>query len=171
MKKLFLLLGVALLATTPMYAQELSQKKTTSNQTTNLSKAVKKEAKKLAKEGWRVVNGLPSLEMQLKRYYEAYMALDDNLLPKYIFGNATSRGAGYNMAKFSALAWAQQDLARQIESQRRAISASDAAAVFEIVDVNIGKTTPIMECYRILKNKEVEVCIRLAYNVKYAKKR
>ena len=170
MKKLFLLLGVALLATTPMYAQELSQKKTTSNQTTNLSKAVKKEAKKLAKEGWRVVNGLPSLEMQLKRCYEEYMELDDNLLPKYIFGNATSRGSGYNIAKFSALAFAECDLARQIESQR-AISASDAAAVFEIVDVNIGKTTPIMEYYRILKNKDVEVCIRLAYNVKYAEKR
>ena len=133
MKKLFLLLGVALLATTPMSAQEQPSQKDInkeakamlkmSNQQLNekASKSAKKEAKKLAKEGWVVAPGHLPLEKQLDRSYQMQYQYSEDLFPKYIIGDAMSVGEVYDAAKNQALELAILNLASNIEKNITAL--------------------------------------------------
>lgn len=199
MKKLFLLLGVALLATTPMYAQEeLSQKEINkeakamlklSNQQLNekASKSAKKEAKKLAKEGWVVAPGHLPLEKQLDRSYQMQYQYSEDLFPKYIIGDAMSVGEVYDAAKNQALELAILNLASNIEKnitalidnrvangqlgQGEAVSlAQTVNGSKNIISKKIQRTVPIVECYRTLGNKNVEVRVVIFYNANAAKK-
>ncbi len=199
MKKLFLLLGVALLATIPMYAQEeLSQKEINkeakamlklSNSQLNekASKSAKKEAKKLAKEGWKVAAGHLPLEKQLDRSYQMQYQYDEDLFPKYIIGDAMSTGEVYDAAKNQALELAILNLASNIEKnitalidnrvangqlgQGEAVSlAQTVNGSKNIISKKIQRTVPIVECYRTLSNKNVEVRVVIFYNAKAAKK-
>lgn len=199
MKKLFLLLGVALLATTPMSAQEQPSQKDInkeakamlkmSNQQLNekASKAAKKEAKKLAKEGWTVAAGHLPLEKQLDRSYQLQYQYGEDLSPKYIHGDAMSTGENYDAAKNQALELAILNLASTIEKNITALIDNRVAngqlgkgeAVSLTQTVNGSKNiiskrlqglVPVVECYRTLSNKNVEVRVLVFYNANTAKK-
>lgn len=146
-----------------------------------VDKTTRKEAKRLAKEGWVVAPGALPLEKQLERSYLMEYEYNANLYPKYIMANAQSIAENYDAAKVSALSLAITNLAGQIQTEvtalientvaNKQLSAEDAASISEtvmssknLISQSIGRTITVVECYRILKNKNREVMVRLAYD-------
>ena len=151
-----------------------------------VDRSVKKEAKRLAKEGWSVKPGVLPMEKQLERAYLMQYEYDENLFPKYIMGEASSVGGNYDAAKTAAISLAITNLAGQIQTEvtalventvgNKQLSAEDAASITEtvmssknLISQSIGRTIPVMECYRINSKKNNEVLVRLAYNAEMAK--
>lgn len=157
---------------------ELNQKAT---------KAARKEARKLGKEGWIAAPGALPLEKQLDKSYMMQMEFDENMYPKYLMGEAMSIGENYDGAKMQALELAKQNLAGQIQTEITALvensvsnqqlEAEDASTVAKsimasknLISQNIGRVITVMELYRTLPNKNKEVMVRIAYNGDMAKK-
>ena len=151
-----------------------------------VSKATRKEAKRLQKEGWKVKPGALPIEKQLERAYLMQYEFDENLFPKYIMGEASSVGEHYDAAKMSATALAVTNLAGQIQTEvtalientvaNRQLSPDEAASITEsvmssknLISQSIGRTIPVVECYRLTKNNNTEVLVRIAYNGEMAK--
>ena len=199
MKHLFISMGIACLLAVPVCtsAQEVSTKdfmkqrkeiykasKAELNE--KATKAAKKEAKKLQKEGWVQAPGALPLEKQLDKSYLMQMEYDESMYPKYLMGEAMSIGENYDGAKMQAVELAKQNLAAQIQTEVSALVDNSVAtqqlAMEEAVTVtksimaskslivqSIGRTITVMECYRTLKNKNKEVLVRIAYNGEMAK--
>ena len=150
------------------------------------TKAARKEAKKLAKEGWASAPGALPIEKQLDRSYLMQMEYDDNMYPKYLMGETMSVGENYDGAKMQALELAKQNLAGQIQTEVTALiensvannqlGAEEAATVTKsvmaaknLISQSIGRTITVVELYRTLNNKNKEVLVRIAYNGEMAK--
>ena len=151
-----------------------------------VDRSVKKEAKRLTKEGWGVKPGALPLEKQLERSYLMQYEYDENLFPKYIMGEASSIGENYDAARTAALSLAITNLAGQIQTEvtalventvaNRQLSQEEAASISEtvmasknLISQSIGRTIPVIECYRINSKKNNEVLVRIAYNAEMAK--
>ena len=151
-----------------------------------ISKEAQKEAKKLAKQGWTVTPGSKPLARQLDDCYQKQYEFDENLFPKYIMADAQSIGGNYDAAKTSALSLAITNLAAQIQTEvtalventvaNKQLDAGDAASISEtvmssknLISQSLGRTIPIMECYRETQNGNKEVLVRIAYNGEMAK--
>jgi hypothetical protein len=151
-----------------------------------VSKEVKKEAKRLKKEGWIITPGSLPLEKQLERTYAMEFEYDETLFPKYIMANAQSIGQNYDAAKTAATSLAITNLAGQIQTEVTALientvaneqlAAEDAVSITEtvmasknLISQSIGRVITVLECYRILDNKNREVLVRIAYNGEMAK--
>lgn len=197
MKKTILIFVVCLLAgITTCFAQLTDEQKKERDAMINFSKAqlnekaskaAQKEGKKLKKEGWQTLPGALPIEKQLDRSYQMQYEYDKDMYPKYIMGEAISIGGNYDAAKMQALELAKQNLAGQIQTEVTAlventvaneqISEDDAASVTRsimaaknLISQSIGRTLPVIELYRTLKNKNKEVMVRIAYNGEMAKK-
>ena len=150
------------------------------------TKAARKEAKKLAKEGWASAPGALPIEKQLDKSYLMQMEYDDNMYPKYLMGEAMSVGENYDGAKMQALELAKKNLAGQIQTEVTALiensvannqlGAEEAATVTKsvmaaknLISQSIGRTITVVELYRTLNNKNKEVLVRIAYNGEMAK--
>lgn len=191
MKKYFTLMVAALVVCSISNAQTtqetiLERKALDSLTRTQLdqraSRSARREARKLEKEGWRVAPGQLPLDKQLDRSYAMYYEFEDNGFPKYIIGDAVSPGATYDAAKMQALELAKVNLAGLIQSEVTAlventvaneqISSEAASAIVRTVQTSkdlivqkIGRTITVVECYKTLPNKTVQVRVSLAYNV------
>ena len=149
------------------------------------SKAARKEAKKLKKEGWEVAPGQLPLDKQLDKSYNMYFEYEESGLPKYIIGDAMSPGATYDAAKMQALELAKTNLAGMIQTEVTAliestvgneqITQEQAESIVRTVQASknlivqrLGRTFTVTECYRTLPNKTVQVRVSLAYNAKMA---
>lgn len=91
------------------------------------SKAARKDAKKLTKEGWITAPGALPLEKQLDKSYMMQMEYDDDMYPKYLMGEAMSIGENYDAAKMQALELAKQNLAGQIQTEVTALIENSVA--------------------------------------------
>lgn len=199
MKKLVISMGIACLLAVPVAtsAQEVSTKDlmkqrkelrqaSKADLNEKASKAAKKEAKKLQKEGWQTAPGALPLEKQLDKSYLMQMEFDESMYPKYLMGEAMSIGENYDGAKMQAVELAKQNLAAQVQTEVSALVDNSVAtqqlAMEEAVTVtksimaskslivqSIGRTITVVECYRTLKNKNKEVLVRIAYNGEMAK--
>ena len=196
MKKILLLLvSCLLLGNMATYAQLTKEQIKERKELMKFSKAqlnekatkdARKEAKKLEKEGWVVAPGALPLVKQLDRAYLMQMEWDENMFPKYIIGDAMSIGENYDAAKMQATELAMQNVAAKIQSEivtlieskvgNKQLEADEAASVTQsvmgaknFIAQNLGQTTPMMECYRTLKNKNKEVRIQVGYNSEMAK--
>lgn len=151
------------------------------------SKAARKEAKKLKKEGWTTAPGALPLDKQLDKSYIMQYEYDSDMYPKYIMGEAMSVGGNYDAAKMQALELAKQNLAGQIQTEvtalventvaNKQLDEGDAASITQsilasknLISQSIGRTIPVVEAYRTLSNKNKEVLVRIAYNSDMAKK-
>lgn len=191
------LLGVSLLiGSTSSFAQSAKELKKERETIVKMSKdelnskatkAARKEAKKLKKEGWSTAPGALPLEKQLDKSYLMQYEYDEDMFPKFIVGEAMSIGNNYDAAKMQALELAKQNLAGQIQTEVTALientvaneqlEAEQAASVTRsvmasknLISQSIGRTIPVIELYRTLPNKNKEVLVRIAYNSNMAKK-
>lgn len=192
-----ILFGVALLlGSTTVFAQSAKELKKERETIVKMSKdelnskatkAARKEAKKLKKEGWNTAPGALPLEKQLDKSYLMQYEYDGEMFPKFIMGEAMSIGSNYDAAKMQALELAKQNLAGQIQTEVTALientvaneqlEAEQAASVTRsvmasknLISQSIGRTIPVIELYRTLPNKNKEVLVRIAYNSNMAKK-
>lgn len=195
MKKVLFLAMAMLIACSASFAQDAKEimkerqeikKMAKKELSARVDKATKKEAKRLAKEGWVVSPGALPLEKMLQRSYEMQYQYDDLGFPKYIMANAQSIAENYDAAKTAATSLAITNLAGQIQTEVTALientvanqqlAAEDAASISEtimssknLISQSIGRTIVVVECYRILPNKNREVMVRIAYNGEMAK--
>ena len=195
MKKVLFLAMAMLVACSASFAQDAKeimkerkavQKMAKQELAAKVDKATKKEAKRLAKEGWVVSPGALPLEKQLQRSYEMEYQYDDMGFPKYIMANAQSIAENYDAAKTTATSLAITNLAGQIQTEvaalientvaNKQLSAEQAASISEtvmssknLISQSIGRTIVVVECYRVLSNKNREVMARIAYNGEMAK--
>lgn len=195
MRKIFMLAMVVVMALTSAFAQDAKQirkerqeikKMAKQELTSRVDKVVRKEAKRLKKEGWVVNPGALPLEKQLERSYLMEYEYDENLFPKFIMANAQSIGENYDAAKTAATSLAITNLAGQIQTEvtalventvaNKQLAAEDAASISETVmgsknhiSQSIGRVITTVECYRVLDNKNREVMVRIAYNADMAK--
>lgn len=150
------------------------------------TKTARKEAKKLKKEGWTTAPGALPIDKQLDKSYLMQYEYDEDLFPKYIMGEAMSIGENYDAAKMQALELAKQNLAGQIQTEITALiensvanqqlANEDASSLTQsimagknLISQSIGRTIPVIECYRTKSNKNKEVLVRIAYNSQMAK--
>lgn len=159
------------------YQTKLKQTKKELNE--KASKASRKEAKRLKKEGWIVTPGSLSLERQLDRAYMFEMDVDEEMNPVYIIGEGQSIGENYDAAKLQASELARQQIAGKIESEtttiidnlvgNKQLGAEEAETITTLLSEGktifsqkLGRIQPVIECYRVLENKNKEVLVRLA---------
>lgn len=195
MKKVLFLAMAMLVACSASFAQDAKeimkerkaiQKMAKQELAAKVDKATKQEAKRLTKEGWVVSPGALPLEKMLQRSYELESQYDENLFPKYIVASAQSIAENYDAAKITATSLAIVNLAGQIQTEvaalienrvaNKQISAEEAASISEtvmasqnLISQSIGRTITVVECYRVLPNKNREVMVRIAYNGEMAK--
>ena len=195
MKKLLFVAMAVLVACSASFAQDAKEimkerqavaKLAKKELAAKVSKEVKKEAKRLKKEGWLITPGSLPLEKQLERTYSMEFEYDETLFPKYIMANAQSIGQNYDAAKTAATSLAITNLAGQIQTEVTALientvaneqlAAEDAVSITEtvmasknLISQSIGRVITVLECYRILDNKNREVLVRIAYNGEMAK--
>jgi Asp-tRNA(Asn)/Glu-tRNA(Gln) amidotransferase A subunit family amidase len=149
-----------------------------------VSKIVRKEAKKLEKEGWKVQGSDLPLEKQLERAYLMQYEYDENNNRKYITGVGLSTGQYYNPVRMAARQAATAELVELIQSEVKGeidnrfmngelengerVSATEAVEVFQtLLEKKLEKAELIFAIYRE-KNNIQEVLIRLAYNSEQA---
>lgn len=195
MKKLIMVAMALIVACSAAMAQDAKElrkereeirKMAKSELKAKVDKNTKKEAKRLAKEGWQVKPGTLPMEKQLERAYLMQYEYDENNFPKYIMGEASSIGENYDAARTAATSLAITNLAGQIQTEvsalventvaNKQLTPDEAASITEsvlasknLISQSIGRTIPVMECFRITKNKNNEVLIRIAYNAEMAK--
>lgn len=153
--------------------------------TAKATKEAKKAAKAYARDGWEVSPGHLPLEKQLDRAYAMQYEFDESGYPLYLMSEAMSIGQNYDAAKFQAMELAKVQLAGQISSEiiglvestigNEQMSQDEAASVMEtvsasknIISQKIGRVITVVECYRVLPNKNKEVRVQIAYNSKMA---
>lgn len=152
------------------------------------SKAARKEAKNLAKDGWQIAPGALPIDKQLDKTYRMQYEQDDYGYPMYIMGEAMSIGQTYDAAKMQALELAKQNMAGQIQTEVTALientvannqlGEEEAASVTKsvmasknLISQSIGRVVTVMEVYRTdAKTKNKEVLVRIAYNSDMARK-
>ena len=195
MKKVLFIAVAMLIACSASFAQDAKEimkerqavaKLAKKELASKVDKVVKKEAKRLAKEGWTVTPGALPLAKQLERSYTMEFEYDDTLFPKYIMANAQSICENYDAAKTAATSLAITNLAGQIQTEvtalventvaNKQLAAEDAASISEtvmssknLISQSIGRVITVVECYRVLDNKNREVMVRIAYNGEMAK--
>lgn len=195
MKKMMMVAMSLIIAGTMCFAQDAKEirkerqevkKMAKKELSSKVDRTTKKEAKRLKKEGWIVSPGALPLEKQLERSYLMEYEYDETLFPKYIMANAQSIGENYDAAKTAATSLAITNLAGQIQTEVTALientvanqqlAAEDAASISEtvmasknLISQSIGRVIPVVECYRVLDNKNREVMVRIAYNGEMAK--
>lgn len=150
------------------------------------TKAARKEAKKLGKDGWTAAPGALPIDKQLDRSYKMQMEYGSDLYPAYIMAEGMSIGTSYDAAKMQALELAKQNLASQIQTETAALiensvandqlGREEAASVAKslsasksLISQSLGRVVPVVEVYRTLQNKNKEVLVRIAYSEEMAR--
>lgn len=196
MKKVILFIAVSLLVgTSTSYAQLTKEQRKERNEilkaskaelNAKASKAARKEAKTLMKEGWKTAPGALPLDKQLDKSYTMQMEYDEDMFPKYLIGEAMSIGENYDAAKMQALELAKQNLAGQIQTEvtalientvaNKQLQPEEAASVVQsisagksLISQSIGRVITVVEVYRTVSNKNKEVLVKIAYNADMAK--
>ncbi|MBO6026314.1 MAG: hypothetical protein J6P73_03630 [Bacteroidales bacterium] len=150
-----------------------------------MEKQAKKEAKALAKEGWKVPSGELPIEEQLLKAYTMSQMLDDYGLPLYVKGNATAGGDTYDAAEFAASNLAKINIAGALETSvtemidvkrvNQQISAQEASSLTEVAGVSkamvaqrIMRPIVVVHMRREKKKGLCEVQIMMFYNQELA---
>ncbi len=148
-------------------------------------KEARKEAKKFKKDGYAVAPGALPMEKQIETAWMRQYEVDEDGYPLYIVASGNSVANTTAAAKLQATELAKLELAgsistqvaalietnianQQLNSEEAASVTKTVAAAKNIIAQDLGRTLPLFEIYRTLKNKNVEVNVRIAYNSKKA---
>ena len=146
-------------------------------------KAIKKEVKQLKKEGWHVVPGGPSMEIQLEESYLYERAKDNNMDKLYYIGLGQSTGKTFNTAHLGAKETARVVLAGQVGSlvsgltkvmvSNKQLSQSEAESIDDVISKNkmiymsrLGRVDDIFVVSREKENGNIEVLVRMVASAK-----
>ncbi|NDV57259.1 hypothetical protein [Bacteroides sp. 519] len=145
-------------------------------------KEARKEAKKLTKEGFKTPAGKLPLDKQLENAWQKQVEIDTDGNPYWYVASSRAIGGNQSAAALQATNAAKLDLAGQIQTkvsqlisatvanddmgQEAAASLSSMVAESKsIIAATLGRTIPLVEIYRTLPNKNVEVQVTLGYSL------
>lgn len=148
-------------------------------------KEARKEAKKYSKQGYTTAPGALPMAKQIETAWMRQYETDEEGFPLYIVASGNSVANTQSAAKLQATELAKLELAGSISTQvgaliensisNQQLNAEEAASVTKtvaasknIIAQELGRSLPLFEIYRTLKNKNVEVTVRMAYNTKKA---
>lgn len=196
MKKLFLLLAVALATSTTVYAQsakELAKQKQELNEinmkllNAKPSKDARKQEKTLLKQGWLVPAGGKTIAKQITEAQllgEELMADETgNPVKRYIIRSAQAVSGTYNTGVAAARSNAQVELAAMLQtriaaameskldnSQTSSITANTVEKFHEraksIVDACLTNTNTVLSIYRVTAQNNYEVQVQVYFDKK-----
>lgn len=196
MKKLFIFIAMALVATSNVNAQSdldlLKEQREVNAAYTKMlqtkpSRGAKKQAKELKKQGWLVPAGEKSIEQQImaSQIYGEMLTKDanDNTIKRYILQTAMQTAGTYNAGYAAARTSAQVELASMLKTQIAAAmqqkldngqgSSINANTIDKfhqraqsIVDETLTNAIPVTIIYRELNNGNYQVQVRLAFDKK-----
>lgn len=146
-----------------------------------IEKAAKKDAKQLAKEGWKVAPGNPSMELQLIDSYKMQYQRDEFGYDKFIQGEAMTVGQMYDAALFQAQNLSKMDLAAKMETRviqiidnklaNKEITRDEATSLAtsvsagkNLVAQKLGQVITPVKLYRDLPNGNIEVRVISYYS-------
>lgn len=144
-------------------------------------KDARKQAKQLTKEGFRTPVGKLPLDKQIEAAWQKQAEMDTDGNPWWYIASSRAIGGNQSAAALQATNAAKLDLAGQIQTkvsqlieakvanddlgQEEAASLSNiVAASKSMISATLGRTIPLVEVYRTLSNKNVEVQVTLGYS-------
>ncbi len=183
-RTILLMLLVLTFTTVTVIAQQ-SSKDLKKNIKKKAVKEARKEAKRFKKEGYKVAPGALPMEKQIETAWMRQYETAEDGYPLYIVASGNSVANTTSAAKLQATELAKLELAGSISTQVAALiessianqqlNSEEAASVTKtvaasksIIAQELGRSLPLFEIYRTLKNKNVEVNVRIAYNSKKA---
>ncbi len=148
-------------------------------------KEARKEAKRLKKEGFRTPVGKLPLDKQLESAWEKQAELDMEGNPYWYVASSRIIGGNQSAAVLQATNAAKIDIAGQIQTkvtqlieektanddmgQEEAASLKSMVATSKsIISGTLGRTVPLVEVYRTLENKNVEVMVTIGCTAQMA---
>lgn len=148
-------------------------------------KEARNEAKRLKKEGFVTPVGKLPLDKQIEKSWQLQYEVDNHGNPYYYIASARAIGGNQSSAFMQANNTAKLDLAGQIQTKVSQLielkvanddmGKEDAASLTSVVSASksiisttLGRTLPLVEIYRTLENKNVEVMVTLGYNSEFA---
>ncbi len=180
MKKLFFIFSLVIAtmsSATSLFAQNLMSDK-------QIEREAKKATKKYTKEGWLVMPGVPTIQMQQTKLFKFSNEMDADGNSKYVSGHASSKSMYYDPAKFQATELAKTQIAGNIastimglvsteiaNSQEGTSHTETAAAYASTIAASLTNIISCVEMYRLDKNtKMYEVDVTIFYNKENAVK-
>ncbi len=150
-------------------------------------RAARIEAKKLIKQGFLAPVGKLPIDKQIEKSWQVQYEQDKDGYPAYITGSARVIAGSHTAGTLQATTTAKMDIAGQIQSKiamliqtklsTKEINQSEASSINSLISAGksaisttLGRTIPLVELYRVLPNKNIEVIITLAYNSDLAMK-
>lgn len=144
-------------------------------------KDARKQAKQLTKEGFRTPVGKLPLDKQIEAAWQKQAEMDTDGNPWWYIASSRAIGGNQSAAALQATNTAKMDLAGQIQTkvsqlieakmanddlgQEEAASLSNVVAASKsVISATLGRTIPLVEVYRTLPNKNVEVQVTLGYS-------
>ncbi len=179
MKRLLLILSLAVLTTSYSYAKPKSPTEAAKKEIkANADKDSRKSAKAMEKDGWQSMAGRLTLEKQIEQAKVAEATLDADGNKTYLIGTHVAVGGNYSAAKNIANTRAKAELATQLKTRiksdildknsNKQLSPKDIklldetiAVVVENADVSMQGVNNLMEAYRNIDGGKCEVTITL----------
>lgn len=179
MKKTLLFLTCMICAISFTFSQK-TDKELKSDLKDKAIKSAQKQAKEYAKDGWKVMPGSVPLDKLLESSWMKQLATDESGNTKYITADGNGVAETKSTAEAQAVEFAKLQLAGMLETNIASIingnigntqlSTQDATSVTELVQSSkniiaqqLGYVDPAFKIYRDLKDKKVEVSVRLFY--------
>ena len=133
-------------------------------------KDARKEAKKLTKEGFKTPIGKLPLDKQIENAWQKQAEMTPDGTPFWYVASSRAIGGNQSSAVLQATNAAKIELAGQIQTKEAASLSSVVAASKSVISATLGRITPLVEVYRTLENKNVEVMVTLGYSLESANK-
>jgi hypothetical protein len=179
MKKIITLTVCAMFMVTAAFAQQ-TEKELKKELQDKAIKEAKKEAKTLSKQGWKTMPGELPMSKMIEDSWMKKVAEDENGNPKYITADGNGVAETKTVAEAQAIEFAKLQLAGTIESNIASIvkgnlanaqeSTQEATSITElvmssknIIAQQLGYINPAFKLYRDLKDKTIEVQVRIFY--------
>ena len=141
-------------------------------------KEARKEAKKLTKEGFKTPVGKLPLDKQIENAWQKQAEMTPDGTPFwYVASSAVLQAT--NAAKIDLAGQIQTKVSQLIEAkvanddmgQEEAASLSSVVGASKsVISATLGRVVPLVEVYRTLDNKNVEVMVTLGYSMEAANK-
>jgi len=182
MKK-FYILPLAAMFIISVTAAQKTEKELKKDVKEKAIKEARKEAKNLSKQGWKTNPGSLPLEKLVEDAWMKQYQTDENGQPSYIMADGNGVAETKSVAEAQAVEMGKLQLAGLIESNIASIvkgnlanaqeSTQEATSVTEIIQSSkniiaqqLGYINPNFKIYRDLKDKKIEVQIRIFYETK-----
>lgn len=150
-------------------------------------KGARKEAKQLEKEGFKTLPGKLPIDKQLENSWQKQVEIDVDGNPYWYVASSRAIGGNQQAAALQATNTAKIDLAGQIQTKvtqlieakaaNSDMGQEEAASLTEVVGASksiisatLNRTIPLVEVYRTLSNKNVEMMVTLGYSMDAANK-